>query len=175
VCNTSICEYRLYSAAKYPKRKVGIPKLEGTWIKGQYPTKNPLAANSVDWKQLAQQPKGKLSALTYNWLHEEPDVQAKAMVLANGRLFIAGPRDVVDEKAMWGRSNERPFKEKMAEQTAWLKGNHGGLLQVYNKKDGKKLAEHKLDVLPAFDGLIAADGCLYMAAADGSLRCYRGK
>ena len=97
------------------------------------------------------------------------------MVLANERLFIAGPRDVVDEKQMWGRSNERVFREKMEEQAAWLRGAHGGFLQIFSKKDGAKLAEHKLESLPAFDGLVAAGGSLYMASQDGSIVCLRGK
>jgi hypothetical protein len=173
MCNTSVSEYRLYSADKKPARKVGIPKLEGTWIEGRYSAENPLAAHSVDWKELARQSKEKLSALSYNWIHEEPEIIAKAMVLANDRLFIAGPRDVVDEKKMWGRSNERVFQEKMAEQLACLKGDRGGVMQVFSKKDGNKLAEHKLEHLPAFDGLIAAEGSLYMATENGSILCYQ--
>ena len=96
------------------------------------------------------------------------------MVLANDRLFVAGPRDVVDEKKMWGRSNERTFQEKMAEQAAWLQGEHGGLMQVYSKTDGQMLAEHKLDLLPAFDGLIAVDRSLFMVTMDGSVVCFGG-
>jgi hypothetical protein len=154
---------------------VGIPKLEGTWIKGKYSTENPLAAHTVNWKQLAQQPKEKLSALDYNWIHEEPEVMAKAMVLANDRLFVAGPRDVADEKELWGRSNEKVFQAKMEAQAAWFKGMHGGYMQVFSKKDGKKLAERKLAYLPAFDGLVAANGKLYMVTECGSILCYEGK
>jgi len=175
VCNTSVSEYRLFSAGKRPQRKVGIPRLEGTWIKGKYPTDNPLASNSVNWKQLAQLPKEKLSALDYNWVHEEPEILAKAMVLANDRLFIAGPLDVADEKKLWGRSNESVFQKKMVEQAAWLKGKFGGIMQVFSKKDGKKLAEKKLAYLPAFDGLVAANGKLYMVTGYGSILCYEGK
>jgi len=175
MCNTSVSEYRLYSAGKRPTRKVGIRRLEGTWIQGKHPADIPLAGHTVNWKQLAEQPKERLSALDYNWIHEEPDLMAKAMVLANDRLFIAGPRDVVDEKMMWGRSNEEIFKEKMAEQAAWLRGEHGGFMQVYSKTDGKKLAEHKLPFLPAFDGLVAANGSLYMVTHNGSIVCYQGK
>ena len=176
MCNTSVSEYRLYSAGKTPTRKVGVPRLEGTWLKGLYPPgKNPLAANSVNWKALSQLSTDKLSALDYQWIHEEPDVLAKAMVLANDRLFIAGPRDVVDEKQMWGRSNEKAFQDKMVEQAAWFAGEHGGYLQVYSKTDGKKLGEIQLDCLPAFDGMIAARGALYIVTQDGSVLCYRGK
>ncbi len=175
VCNTSVTEYRLYSAGKTPTRKVGQPRLEGTWIKGKHSTDKPLASNTVDWKQLSAQPMEKLSALDYNWIHEEPDVMARAMVLSGDRLFVAGPRDVVDETKMWGRSNDKAFQEKMTEQAAWLAGKHGAFMQVFSKKDGKRLAEQKLDCLPAFDGLIAAAGRLYMVTDDGSLVCYQGK
>jgi hypothetical protein len=129
----------------------------------------------VNWHQLSKLPKDKLSALDYNWIHEEPDVMAKAMVLANDRLFIAGPRDVADEKALWGRSNEKIFQEKMAAQAAWLKGRHGSIMQVYSKKSGEKLTEMKLPYLPAFDGLVAANGRLYMVTQCGSILCYEGK
>ena len=177
MCNASVSEYRLYSAGKWPTRKVGIPRLEGTWVKGKYPTdkKDLLASNSVDWKALAKLPRRRLSALDYNWIHEEPEVMAKAMVLAGDLLFVAGPRDVVDEKRMWGRSNEEIFGQKMREQADWLKGKHGALMRVFSKKDGKMLAEHKLEYLPAFDGLIAAEGKLYMVTESGSIVCYKGK
>jgi outer membrane protein assembly factor BamB len=177
LCNTSVSEYRLFSALKEPTRKVGQPRLEGSrWPKAKYgPTDKPLASNSVDWHQLSKLPKDRLSALDYNWLHEEPDVMAKAMVLANDRLFIAGPRDVADEKELWGRSNERIFQQKMAAQAAWLKGTHGGYMQVFSKRDGERLAEKKLAYLPAFDGMIAANGKIYMATQCGSLVCYEGR
>jgi hypothetical protein len=117
----------------------------------------------------------KLSALSYRWIHEEPEIMARAMVLATDKLFVAGPRDVVDERTMWGRSNEQAYQEKMVEQAAWLDGQHGGLMQVFSKADGAKLAEYRLERLPAFDGLIAANGALYMTTEDGSLLCYRGR
>jgi outer membrane protein assembly factor BamB len=174
VCNTSITEHRLFCAARLPARKVGVPRLEGKWLKGKYPpTKNPLAANTVDWKQLSGNSPSKLSALDIKWVEEEPDVMARAMVLANDRLFVAGPRDVVDEKQMWGRSNDKAYQDKMGEQADWLSGKHGAVMQVFDKKDGKKLAEHELDSLPAFDGLIAARGNLYMVTVEGAVECYR--
>jgi outer membrane protein assembly factor BamB len=175
VCNTSVTEYRLYCAGKRPKRKVGIARLEGKWIEGRTPDDKSLASNSVDWHQLAKLPKEKLCALDYRWLHEEPEVMARAMVLAGDALFVAGPRDVVDEKQMWGRSNEEAFQKKMAEQAAHLRGEHGAVMQVFSKKDGTKLAECKLDAMPAFDGLIAAAGRLYCVTTDGRVIALGGK
>ena len=63
----------------------------------------------------------------------------------------------------------------MADQVQWLKGANGGVMQVFDKKTGKKLAEYKLDALPTFDGLIAAEGRLYMITDTGSIVCFKGK
>ena len=76
---------------------------------------------------------------------------------------------------MWGRSNEPEFQQKMAAQADWLAGKHGGVLQVYSKRDGRKLAEQQLDFVPAFDGMVAAKGSLYLVAKDGSIRGFRGE
>ncbi len=178
LCNTSVSEYRLFSANKEPARRVGIPNLEGSrWPEGRYPTgkENQLAAHTVDWKQLAKQPVSKLTALKYNWIEDEPEILVKAMVLANDLLFVAGPRDVADEKSLWGRSNEEAFQKSMQEQAEWLQGDHGSFLQVVSKKSGETLNTYKVDYLPAFDGLIASEGKLYMTTADGALLCYESK
>ncbi len=177
LCNTSVTEYRLFSALKEPKRKVVQPRLEGKWIKSKRRTdkRDLLVSNSVDWHSLAKKPAERLSALDYNWLHEEPAVMPRAMVLANDLLFLIGWRDVVDEKAMWGRSNEKEFREKMAEQAAWMAGRNGSVMQVYSKTDGEKVAEQTLPCAPTFDGLIAAEGRLYLSTTDGEILCFTGK
>jgi len=176
LCNTSVSEYRLFSTEKDPRRKIGVPGMEGKWPEGKYPAApQPLVRNSVDWHKLREQPMTALTALTYNWLHEEPAVMARAMVLTDDLLFVAGPRDVVDEKTMWGRSNEEDFQKKMSLQADWLAGKHGGIMEVYSKKDGKKLAEYELADYPKFDGMIAADGQLLMVTEDGSIICYQGE
>ncbi|MBS3777573.1 MAG: PQQ-binding-like beta-propeller repeat protein, partial [Bacteroidales bacterium] len=176
LCNTSINEYKLYSANKIPERKVGIPSLEGdNWPEGKYDTDNGLAAHTVNWKKLDAMPKEKLTALDYNWEMLRPDIMARAMVLAGDKLFLAGPKDIVDEKEMWGRSNEKAFQEKMQEQTEWLKGKNGAFIWVVSKKDGERLARYKIDCLPAHDGLIAAEDKLYMVSEKGEIFCYEGE
>ncbi len=175
LCNTSVTEYRLYSAGKRPTRKVGIAQLEGSrWPEGKYPTKKEaqLAAHTVNWKELSKQPRNKLSALDYNWIKENPDILVKAMVLADNLLFIAGPRDTADEKFLWGLSNEETFQEAMHKQVEWLRGKHGSFLQVISKNDGEKQKSYPLDCMPIFDGLIASEGKLYMTTMDGSVLCY---
>ena len=157
LCNSSVLEYRLYGAKMEPDAE----KVGG------------VTRPSVDWKKLAQLPEGQLTALDYNWKTEHPPLLVRAMVLAGETLFVAGPPDVVDEKQMWGRSNEPVFREKMLEQAEALEGKQGAILWAVSAKDGKKLAEMKLDYVPAFDGMIAAHEKLYVTTADGSVVCYK--
>jgi outer membrane protein assembly factor BamB len=175
LCNTSVSEYRLFSADKFPTRRVGAGRLEGTWAPGEANETGTLAGATVDWHQLRTNPIEKLTALDYAWVDDEPEVMARAMVLANDRLFVAGPRDVVDEKQMWGLSNEEAFAEMMTEQAAWFDGAYGGVMQVFSKETGEQLAEYELPSLPAFDGMIAADGALFVITEDGAICCYRGE
>jgi hypothetical protein len=41
--------------------------------------------------------------------------------------------------------------------------------------NGKKLAEYKLESLPVWDGMIAADGRLYMTTLKGEVLSFAGK
>lgn len=182
LCNSSVLEYRLYSAKKEVRETIGQSSEKGkTTKKGRREKKrrdkegNGIAGASVDWKKMAQLPETRLTRIQFNWKLEHPPVLVRAMVLANDKLFVAGPPDVVDEKAMWGRSNEEVFRRKMREQAEALTGKKGAVLWAVSTKDGKKLSECRLDSLPAFDGLIAADGKLFLSTADGSVMCFEGE
>jgi hypothetical protein len=83
-------------------------------------------------------------------------IRIRAMVKADDTLFVAGPPDLYDEKD--------PF--------AAFEGRAGATLCSVNANDGKKGAELKLDSPPVFDGLIAADGKLFMSAVDGTVSCF---
>jgi len=91
----------------------------------------------------------------FNWV----PLRIRAMVVTDSALFAAGPPDVLD-------SND---------PMASFDGRKGALLWAFSKKDGKKLAEYKLDFPPVFDGMIAAGGRLYVVTIDGSVRCYATK
>ncbi len=91
----------------------------------------------------------------YAWV----PVRVRAMVLAGERLFVAGPPDVVPED----------------DPMAALEGRAGGVLRAVAATDGETLGEQKLDAPPVFDGLIAADGRLYMVTTDGRVRCFAAK
>lgn len=89
------------------------------------------------------------------WSKQVP-LRAQAMVLADDRLFMAGTPDVVPE--------DDPY--------AAFEGRKGAQLWVVSATDGYKLAQYPLESLPAFDGLIAAAGRLYLVTADGKLLCF---
>ncbi|MBC8874726.1 MAG: PQQ-binding-like beta-propeller repeat protein [Planctomycetes bacterium] len=153
LCNSSVLEYRLYSAAKQAQ--------EGKAV-----------GSSVTWKSLAEQPEEKLTRLAFHWKVAHPPLLVRAMALANDTLFVAGPPDLVDEREMWGRSNEPVFQQKMREQAEALEGSRGGVLWAVSTETGEKLDECKLDDLPTFDGMTAAAGRLFMATANHKLLCF---
>ncbi|MBL7041429.1 MAG: PQQ-binding-like beta-propeller repeat protein [Pirellulaceae bacterium] len=94
---------------------------------------------------------GKRSAWT-----ERIPVRIRAMVLAGGRLFVAGPPDVVDPQDPLGA----------------FEGRKGGLLCVVDSASGERLAEHELPSPPVFNGAAAADGRLYIVDEAGSITCF---
>ncbi|MCF7849257.1 MAG: hypothetical protein K9M45_10425, partial [Kiritimatiellales bacterium] len=81
----------------------------------------------------------------------------QSMVLTNGKLFLCGAPDSADP----------------AEALAALEGKRGNVLAAVNATDGKTLSELKTDSIPVFDGLIAAEGKLFIAMKDGSVRCFK--
>jgi hypothetical protein len=94
-------------------------------------------------------------------------ILVRAMVLtgtptrddANPNLFLCGPPDVVDA----------------ADPLAAYEGRKGAILRAVSAADGKTLSDLELDVPPVWDGLIAAEGRLFVALADGSVTCLSGR
>jgi outer membrane protein assembly factor BamB/SAM-dependent methyltransferase len=90
-------------------------------------------------------------------------LRIRAMVLAQSAssrpatnlLFAAGLPDVIDP--------EDPL--------ASFEGRKGSLLNVYSARDGSLLKSTPLASAPAFDGMIAANGRIYMATNNGKLLC----
>jgi len=82
-------------------------------------------------------------------------VRIRAMVLSGKILFVAGPPDVLDPD----------------DPLAAFEGRGGALLGAVSAADGKKLTEYKLDSPPVFDGMIAANGRLYISTRDGRVLC----
>jgi outer membrane protein assembly factor BamB len=92
----------------------------------------------------------------YHWQVGVPIV-ARAMVLADKTLFLAGPAD-------------DGFRS-----VGMLEGAEGGRLMAVSTADGKTLSDRKLGAVPVFDGLAAAGGRLYLATKEGAVACYGEK
>ena len=78
-----------------------------------------------------------------------------SMVLAGGKLFVAGP------------PNKVPLKDPYAA----FEGRLGSTFCEFSTADGSKISEIKLKTTPIFDGLTAAQGRLYLVTTDGSIIC----
>jgi len=116
-----------------------------------------------------------LSAMNVKWSNAKPDILVRAMVLAGDRLVVAGPPDTLDEEAAVARRFDEEVQQALAAQMAALQGKDGARLQVFSTAGGKPLAEVRLDALPAWDGLAAAGGRVYLSQADGTVICLGGK
>ncbi len=82
-------------------------------------------------------------------------VRIRAMTKAGNMLYVAGPPDVVDPD----------------DPMAAFEGRKGAVLRAFSADSGQQLAEIRLSSPPVFDGLIAANGKLFMSTADAGVIC----
>lgn len=97
---------------------------------------------------------GKRRQMRAKWSLRVP-VRVMALVLADKTLFAAGTPDVV--------ASSDPLSA--------FEGRMGAVLCAFAASDGRKLAEYKLDSPPIFDGMIAANGRLYISTQNSRLLC----
>jgi len=109
----------------------------------------------------------------HNWTVDLP-LFARAMVLANKTLFVAGPPDLVDEEQALRTYDDVKTQAALKDQVAALQGAKGAVLRAVSTADGSTLAELKLDSMPVFDGLAAGGGRLYMTTTNGKVVCLSG-
>ena len=155
-------EYRLFAAREH-WQAAATPKSEATRRRTGKKTKG---AKKRRKNNLG--PGG--NAANYRWTTTVP-ILVRAMALAGDTLFVAGPPDLLDEKSL-GRNNPGNRKAAGAQEAA-LDGRAGALLWAVSAKDGKRLANYQLTSPPVFDGLAAANGCLYLATTDGHVQCFQ--
>jgi len=101
---------------------------------------------------------------------------ARGMVLCDEVLFVAGPPELFGVAAGEAPHPYTPTAaQSLQSQREALEGKNGTLVYAVSATDGKKLSEHRLDGLSAWDGLIAARGRLYLTMQDGTVFCFAGK
>ena len=151
---TTPMEYMLYATAKQPQVVAMGDARDARRKKSkkQRPGLGSMPSNTVktDWQQ-------------------DVPVLVRAMVLADRTLFLAGPSDLIDEPKTLATFDTSETQALLARQAAVLDGAEGAVLWAVSADDGTKLGEQKLDSLPVFDGMIAAENRIYYAATDGSV------
>jgi len=170
VTNSSVLEYHLFGAdKKVTTEAIARVRRASAAINQRSVRRN---ANSSDWKLRRAFPIEQLTAVNYKWRCNQPSVQVRAMVLANKTLFVCGPPDVIDERRAFRLPDDEEVNKLLAKQADALEGKLGGRLWAVSASDGKVLARYKLDVLPAWDGMAAAGGRLFLASADGKVMSF---
>jgi len=100
---------------------------------------------------------GYVRRLPAKWQKMVP-LRVRAMVLAGEYLFAAGTPDKLDPK----------------DPLAAIEGRAGAMLQVFQAANGSLVKSYSLVDPPAFDGLSAAGGRLYLATQGGKVVCFGG-
>jgi len=155
---TTWMEYHLFSTAKHP-RLVQPP---------------PASLSRLSPRERARiKRRGPHTWPKWRWTTSIP-ILARGMVLAGKTLFVAGPPDLVNEQEACVHLDDARWQALVAAQAAALEGRKGGKLLVVAADDGTTKATLDLDAPPVWDGLVAANGRLYMATTDGKVLSFGG-
>jgi outer membrane protein assembly factor BamB len=173
MCQSSVLEYQLYAADK--KIKYESIKRVIDAERRMNASSEKRNAHAADRGVRKSFPLTDRSAADFKWLQNDPPIHVRAMVLANEKLFIAGPRDIIDEEEAFYNPNNSEIQTQLTEQEAALEGSKGGLLFVVSASDGQKIAEYELESLPVWDGMAAANNRLYIATKSGKINCFAGR
>jgi hypothetical protein len=90
----------------------------------------------------------------YHWRTSVP-ILVRAMLLADGTLWISGPKAKQNHQGLAELATTRP-----------------GQLRAVLAADGSALAHYELDADPVLDGLAAIPGHLFVSCTDGTVRCF---
>jgi hypothetical protein len=98
------------------------------------------------------------------------------MVLAGLHLFIVGPPDIIDEEATFQKLTEKDqeVQKLLGAQDSALEGQQGGILVAVDAETGETLHTVELETLPSWDGLVGAQGMLFLTTLDGRVLCFSG-
>ena len=63
-------------------------------------------------------------------------------------------------------------KEPLAEQNDAINGGKGAILRCVSVADGTTIKDIELPMSPAWDGMAAAGGRIFLVTTDGRVLCY---
>ena len=118
--------------------------------------------------------RGRTSLLAHHWTRDVP-ILVRGIALTDGRLFVAGPPDLVDEQAASPRIAAAEIREKLVAQTDALAGRLGASLLTVSTESGETTAELQLECPPVWDGMAVAGGRLYVVTMNGKVVCLGAK
>jgi len=169
------------SKAKKRKRDLDSPKdsLRREDITGIYVWKdgipqNPKEMNLTSSRNPLADTIRKIVKYEYTWQKDVP-LYAQAMVLTDKTFFIAGPTRFNEQQTRQHleaiRTDSFQLNPLLTDALDKFEGRKGGLLLATDKTTGQILAEFKLPSSPVFDGMIGANGRLYLSLKNGSVLC----
>jgi outer membrane protein assembly factor BamB len=173
LCQSSVQEYQLFAAEKQISDE-SIKRVIAAERKMNAASKK-RNSSAADRGVRQRFPLSDRSAVDFRWLENDPPIQVRAMVLAKDKLFIAGPKDIVDEEKAFYNPKDETIQQKLIEQKTALEGRSGGLLFVVSASDGQKACEYELESVPVWDGMAAANNRLYIATNSGKIICLAGR
>ena len=110
------------------------------------------------------------------WTSDLP-IYVRGMVLADRRLYLVGPADIIDEEQTFQRITDRDDSvlEILSRQDRVLDGAEGSQLLIVDTDSGEVQERLDLSALPVWDGLAAAGKNLYLTTTNGQLVCLGGE
>ena len=173
LCNASVQEYYVYAADRQVTEE-GVKRVQAATSRINAASASK-SASASDWATRKKFSLSEQNASTFKWAEGSPPILARAMVLADKTLFVAGPPDVADEEEAFAKPDDAAVRAKLQAQVEALEGRKGGQLLAISAADGKKLAALELGAAPTFDGMAAAKGRLYLTTLDGKVLCLGGE
>ena len=159
-------EYQLFAARK---------TFDAAWLQANAKKRRrtgPLGvANTFDRSKRLGQPTKAISGVDYVWQRGGYSMLVRGLVLAGDRLVVAGVPDVLDEEKLFYDYRAVSLQAKARAQADALAGKRGGVVRVVSTTDGAQESELALDSAPAWDGLAAAGGELFLSTLDGKVVC----
>jgi hypothetical protein len=132
------------------------------------------AATAQAGKPAAKAKNNPESIVKHKW-HGQASLFARAMVLADQTLFVAGPPDLMDEEESFEQLTKRDtaVNYKLQQQDEAWQGKAGGVLWAIDARTGQKQYDLTFESLPTWDGLAAAQGQLFLTTIDGHVVCLK--
>jgi len=151
------------------------PKVQYVWRNGI--PQDPEAMNLTSRRNPLADTIRKMTKYEFTWRNDVP-IHVQAMLLTDERVLIAGSAKFDEQRAeqylTTARTDTFRLEPFLQDAVDAFDGKSGGSLWAVSKSEGTRLAETQLPSSPVFDGMVAAQGRLFLSLKDGSVICLGG-